>query len=1109
MSGDRYTPQPRLMTGPVGCGKTEAAIDAILAEREQSPLGLIWVVLATQHQTHMVREQLVARSPGGVQFGVEFFSFGELYARLLDLAGDPQRQVSDTARYRILRHVIGDLARAGQLVLFAPIAHTPGFIGLVAGLLHELKQGMAYPDRFADVAATRGDKDRDLAHIYVAYQEFLQDKRLVDRHGAGWLALEHLRRDDRLGANVNLLVVDGFDQFSAVQRSVLAWLAGRIRRTVVTLTAVPGRRFRRFEQTRARLLASGAALDWQAIPLVDPGARAAPELEHLVSRLFRIRPDPPVDGTPRAVALVEAPDEGREVSAVLRCVKRRLLDGTSPEDMVIVARTLGRYAGPLRETARAYGVPLVVRAGGRLRENPAVAMLLALVDLAAQAFPRRGVLDTLHSPYLQPPDLTPAQIAALERISLERQVVRGKDVWLDAIRRAAAHPLDDEDHERATIELDAAPAAALAAALQAHFDRITPPARGPVADLVAWLVALIGPDPAAYDEDRAGGRTPARSADAGPAHFDMLERIRAGGDPDQAARDITAIQRVMRVLYSIQAASDLVAAGDIAWADFRAELELAIEQAEVTPVGGWSRRGRVLAIDARQARGLAHDHVYVLGLAEGEFPAPVREDALYHERERVELEAAGIDMQTAEERADDMSLFYQVVGLARRSLTLSRCYVDDSGAQVPPSPYWSAVQAALGIPAEAVQRFPVGAAPTFDEAATFSEAAVAVAESLRAGEDARDAALAVHNALLSDADWGPVWRAVLAGRALEARRADPFAPFDEYSGVLRDRALVAVAAGALGPDRVWSASQFTEYGTCPFRFFARRLLALEELEEPEEGLDALQRGLINHAVLEHTYRRIADEGLAITPDNQARALAILDEVADAVFAGAPDRYGFRPSPVWDYERAALRRRLRWLVALDFSDDTPLRLQPRQYESAHPVAAALGEAERWPFRQEAAYGFGDDAPPIKIEGPAGPVWARGKIDRMDQAGEHVVIIDYKSGSTPHSVRDMEAGRDFQMLLYLLAAQQLLKRENAPQEVLGGVFWHISNRALSGQVCADDDVVDEARDTLHAHVQAARAGDFRVQPRKLERGRCVSYCAFGPLCRMSRVYLQKDG
>lgn len=1089
------TPPPDavLIAGPVGSGKTEAAIDAIVQAREiGAAFSTIWVLLATGEQIHSFRQRLLARSPDTVQFGIEFFNFYDLYGRLLDLAQNPQRQIENTTRYQILRHVADELKTRGELEFFDGIATLPGFIGLVAGLIHELKQGLVMPEIFESVARRRGPKDRDLARLYSAYQDFLQDRRLVDRHGAGWLAVQYLENnvasDQPLPQRISMLIVDGFDQFNGVQVRLLNALAPLVERTVLTLTTEPGRHFRRFEQARSRLLAQGPGL-WreQAIP---QGVRP-PALDHLVRSLFTLQPARlPADGT---VSLIEAPDVDCEVQAVLRRVKRLLLDGVDPESITVLVRRLGPYGGVLRETARAYGLPLVVRARLRLRENPAVAAVLSLIDLHALDFPRRELIDTLHSPYLDPPDLTPGQIAGLERISLARQVVRGRAIWLDALARSD-QPYTDEDGDDLPA-LDTAEAAALYHAAAQHFERLTPPAAGTVYEFTDWIMALLGPDPAADTLDAADDVPPEPAPPR--EHFNVLARVRASGDAERITRDIAAIAELRRVLAGLRTAHDLVDRDALAWNDFRAELELAVQWAEVTPPGGLSRVGRVLVTDVLEARGLPHDHVFILGLAEGEFPAPEPHDALYQASERVALAALNIDLQTAAERTDDMSLFYQAVGLARQSLTLSRYFIDDSGAPCPPSPYWNAVRAALEI--TQVERFPVGAAPTLDEAATLSEAAVALAAAFT-GEHILPGQIdpaGVYNALLAT----PAWLNVLCGRAIEAQREDTGIPFDHYSGRLSDPGLIAVAAQFVGPGRTWSATQLNDYGLCPFRYFARRLLKLEALQEPEEGPDVMQRGSLNHAILEETYREIAADKLSITPENTGIALGILHTVAESIFADAPRRWGFRPSPVWEQDCIQMLRRLEWLIRQDFGDKSPFAPGKK-----NPIAGAVAGETRFSLWHEASFGF-DEYPPLVLDGPAGPVRIRGKIDRMDQVGGSVFVMDYKSGSTTYSVEDMIEGRNVQMLVYILAAQQLLNIANRGLRVVGGFFWHIGPRKTSGEVLAVDEAVARAQERLHENILAARDGRFVVRPTKYKDGRCAAPCDYAPLCRVSRGYLRK--
>ncbi len=152
---------------------------------------------------------------------------------------------------------------------------------------------------------------------------------------------------------------------------------------------------------------------------------------------------------------------------------------------------------------------------------------------------------------------------------------------------------------------------------------MTPPAAGTLDELLGWLEGLAGPDPEAEREAIAAAEE-APSAPPARDHANLIAQVRAAPDGEQATRDLLALQALWGVLAGLRAAHALIdgAPGPVLrWPDFRPELELALAEATVTPPGGTSRLGRVLVTDVHEARGLPHDHVYVLGLAEGVFPA--------------------------------------------------------------------------------------------------------------------------------------------------------------------------------------------------------------------------------------------------------------------------------------------------------------------------------------------------------------------------------------------------------------------------------------------------------------------------------------------------------
>jgi ATP-dependent helicase/nuclease subunit B len=1076
----------RLLLAPVGAGKTELLLNRLAQTAENSSRATfpkIWVLLPTRRQEDAFRQRLIERGRP-VYFHVEFFNFYRLYGRLLDIARQPHRRLDDTARYRILRKAIAESKRKGELEYFGKIAHTAGFIRNVSTFIDELKQNLVTPQDFGSASNT--DKDRDLARIYASYQKQLVDYDLVDTEGEGWLALEKLREDQQIARDVELLLVDGFDQFNPLQAQLLSLLDERAGDTWVTLPTVPGRENTvgsRFTAARQQL--ARASSNVQEENLDVHGESRHPALRHLGRYSFTHHSlQIPSDG---CLTLMEAADPVAEVAALLRHVKRLLLvDGCSPEDILIAVRDWERYGSLLASQARTYGIPVALHYGEKLSENPAILALLNLLELSEHDFRRRDLLDTLRSPYFIIPGIEAADVDLLERVSQMQLVVGGRANWLDAIQAAAVRLPEDEEGETEFEPIDPADAERLSAALEDFFNVMTPPPEAPTGDYVRWLENLIGSDAVADpDED----------PDTTERHWYTVSMLRA--TRSEAARraivdrDLVALHELKKVMRSLFAAHVLFKAlgadSLVTWPIFLADFRQAIDRATVNRAT--SRTGCVLITTVADARGLPHRHVFIPGLSEGIFPAPAPEDPLYLDSERRELTERGIRLETSAERSADEGLFYELIGLARDSLTLSRPTVLN-GAPWPESHLWRNIRELYTDSADilARHRVPLGAVVSPVDAATEFEAMLAAADGLNAAEPP-PVTVSAYNWLMEQG--APAWTRVRLGRWVEATRMS-WGPHDQYSGRLRDGALIEWAAGQLSPRRVWSATQMNEYGLCGFRFFAKRLLSLEAFEEPEDGINVRQRGTINHDILESTYRRLAEQGLSITPENTELAVDTLHQVAAESFRRAPTKLHFRPTPLWEQEKRAMLRKLEALVRLDFS-------------SASPIQKRFGDEERQVFRLEMPFQQAEsEVLPLPVDGALNGLLVRGRIDRIDRQGDHVIIVDYKSGSTKIPTKEMEQGRNFQMMLYLLAARAMLADEGL--DVKGGLFWHLTSLEASGDIALDEAgeaSVVAALSRLEHHIERGRQGDFTVRASKLHDGLCSHYCEFGQFCRVGTV------
>ena len=257
-----------------------------------------------------------------------------------------------------------------------------------------------------------------------------------------------------------------------------------------------------------------------------------------------------------------------------------------------------------------------------------------------------------------------------------------------------------------------------------------------------------------------------------------------------------------------------------------------------------------------------------------------------------------------------------------------------------------------------------------------------------------------------------------------------------------------ILAGRFGVDHGWSASRLESYGTCPFEFFVAYALGLEPRTPPEEGYDARMFGSMLHKILEEVYRAASD---------LETCLALLPEKARGVFTRAPEEYGFRPTPLWQVQQQEMEQRLGETIR------------------------ALAEVSQGytPLRQEARFGMGEPSLVLKTE--AGEVRLHGYIDRLDAAPDGSLrVIDYKSGSTPISAKQLQEGRRLQLPIYALAAQRAL----GLGQVSSGFYWHIQTaEASSLKLEKYEGGVEAAYAAANAHigshVKGIRAGALRTK------------------------------
>ena len=450
---------------------------------------------------------------------------------------------------------------------------------------------------------------------------------------------------------------------------------------------------------------------------------------------------------------------------------------------------------------------------------------------------------------------------------------------------------------------------------------------------------------AAADELRALAETerPSVQLDALLAFLDKHDRVPDFGDPLRE-RHLRARRAVLSAIYGLRRAHQHLDDSPVEVSSVAAMIRRWIEGQTFAPRAG---HAGVQLLDAQAARYGEFDEVFLVGLVEGEWPQRSPKSIFYPASLLSQLDWPDSRAALAGERA----AFQDLMGLARRQVHLSTFELEND-AIVGPSAFLEGPNR-LGFPV---------AVPT----------------------PPLQRRMFISEALATD----PVEASAVEGEAsawLGLRRSRSDAASGRFHG---DAAPYRPAS--------YSVSSLERYIQCPFRFFAEKVLNLQEDPEDEATLNPKELGIFVHEVFQKFFEEWNRQGhLGITSENLPQAREIFTEVIEPLLAKLPA------------DEAAVQR---------------TRLLGSAVDEGLAEAVFQLEAE-WdtPVRERLLEHSLDGEFEIRTETGSRRVALRGKADRIDLLEDRTFrIIDYKLSRAP------DRKQALQLPVYTVCTVQHLKQ-----------------------------------------------------------------------------------
>ena len=306
----------------------------------------------------------------------------------------------------LVSQILARLTATGQLKAIGPLANREGCVNTIATLIGEIERAAKSPAELAEIIATRTsdlavtskapriqpqrgphpqiDFDQEVALIYATYSDVLNRHQLTEQDADQLQALAILSGEidgQRLQlpwlADVQLLVLDGFFDFTPVQGEILQRLIPQIPEVVVNLNHDDRNQeiFVPFRETIDRLSAITPFVEKRSAEEIVPTVGALSELrENLFNPNLSGKPEPGSDKlqfvvkeadetidpeTPQSeIRYFECGDRDAEIRAIAKEIKRLVLrEGYDLAEIALVVRQRASYAETIARVMREESLP--------------------------------------------------------------------------------------------------------------------------------------------------------------------------------------------------------------------------------------------------------------------------------------------------------------------------------------------------------------------------------------------------------------------------------------------------------------------------------------------------------------------------------------------------------------------------------------------------------------------------------------------------------------------------------------------------------------------------------------------------------------------------------
>jgi ATP-dependent helicase/nuclease subunit B len=988
----------QFILGRSGTGKTgyciKAIVNALLEPTDEQSL----ILLVPEQATYQAERAILSDKRIAGYNRLNVLSFDRLQFLLLG-KNTVRPALSRIGQQMIIHRILRD--SKSKLKIFGSSATWPGLGRQMAQTIAELHQYAKAPDDIDQLLSELQKDERsnlavlkfaDIGLILKEYLEFIEG-RFIDPD----IQLTHACRAMAGAAFAKgaKLWVDGFAGFTTAELAILAELLKAVADAQIALCLDPSKidlanpefesinpagLFNPTQRTYAELVDSVKKCKLQlAEPIILEEAvrfSRCSQLAHIERDVFEL--EPPKFGSADNVRIISAPNERAEVRFVARQI-RQLVEEKDYRyrDIAVIASDIDRYQYYIRAYFDDYDVPFFIDKREPLNQHQVVELICSALQAVTGGFSHSDIFTYLKT------DLVPVQrydIDLLENYCLAFGIT-GSDWQSEQQWDFAGEGNKDFDEQR--------------------INQIRLEAISPLLELRDRLC------PVDNQAKTISGEEFTRAV------FDFLGRLKVTEtignwieEANEKEKNATVDEHQQFYNKLVDIFDELVevfTGQTMTAADFFAIVNSAFSQLTLAFIP--PTLDQVLVGSIERSRHPDLKAVFLIGATQRQFPVPISSSGILTDDDRSAAESADFPLGPATKQRLAERQYLAYIAFTRPSEFLCITYpaVDEKGSAVPRSQFVANLESLFeDLEEESI------AGQQSDIEKVHSESELADLLCGRLGRDtSRDSSLVTRDSLeTSDDQLVELLNGICSDERLAELGSNVLYAVNYDNRARLDSDIVEKF---FGQQIRSSATRLSTFAACPYKYFARYILELEEREEFK--LEPLDLGIFYHSVLDALLKRLNEERKDFATIESRELSKILAEQIEKVIA--------TDSFISNFKRHSPHNAYIISSAAEVLEDCVLA-----------IAQMVRAGSFRPSFSEVSFGRPEETPETigqyELALPDNHLLSlNGKIDRLDIADidnkRIAIVFDYKRRDTSFSWSKFYYGLDMQLPIYMLAVR----------------------------------------------------------------------------------------